>query len=179
MNLTYGKPLGRGYKTIVKNGYFLPLNQFIPKLILGKIDISEVISEFNLQLQKFENLFGRIEYMDGHHHIHLYKNISKVTQDVVKEFNIHHVRSPSKYLFTSLNGSNLLLNFLIDLNSLKKYQRTKYLVGFDLSGKKLKSDIINRYIDKYDSLEVMVHPHCHMHEMPGLLEVDEIIKFNV
>ncbi|MFA5060532.1 MAG: ChbG/HpnK family deacetylase [Candidatus Omnitrophota bacterium] len=71
-NLTAGKPIAQGLKTIVKpDGCFFNKFELWQRSVDGVIDSDEVAREFYAQLDAFKKAGLKLSHVDGHNHVHL------------------------------------------------------------------------------------------------------------
>jgi len=88
-NLTQGKPIsspGKIPSLIDDSGHFYSRAQFEKKMILGKINSSELKNEFEAQLNRFNELGLEITHIDSHHHIHMFPSIFRIASNCARKF---------------------------------------------------------------------------------------------
>ncbi len=72
VNLTAGRPLVAGFKTLVDSqGNFWSKFDLLARVLKGMIDPGEVAQEFAAQLSLFVDQFGQPTHVDGHNHVHI------------------------------------------------------------------------------------------------------------
>lgn len=82
-NLLRGKPLSKtnDVKSLVNGkGKFYPLYIFISKLLLGKINLNEVINEFRAQYNRLKNNGLDIKYINSEQHLHIFSPINRIIE---------------------------------------------------------------------------------------------------
>ena len=78
------RPLSSKFKP-VSTGSFLPLPAMFCYGMLRRFDPQTLAAEITLQIQAFQDSFGRPpDFVDGHHHVHLFPQIGAALLDVVK-----------------------------------------------------------------------------------------------
>lgn len=100
-NLSVGKPVSdpKDVRTLVdKKGEFLR-ERFVPKLLIGQIKLSEMITELDNQVRRLVELGVRPTHFDGHQNKHLYPPFFLAALRVAKEWDIRFMRSHNRYLF--------------------------------------------------------------------------------
>lgn len=72
LNLTAGRPLADGHRTLVTEwGYFFDKFELFKRSRQGLIDPEEVKREFQAQIEILVNCGIKISHADGHNHVHL------------------------------------------------------------------------------------------------------------
>lgn len=97
LNMTEGSPVSqKSCTTIVgSDGFMLGKNGLRDAVTAGKVDLKEVEREIESQLEKFEQLTGRIPVsVDGHQHVHVIPGIYKIFASVMKKKGITLTRLP-------------------------------------------------------------------------------------
>lgn len=116
---------------------------FTKDYFLGKINLDEVLFEFEAQILKIKNSGIPISHMDSHQHIHMLPGIFKIAVALARKHNIPAIRipyeRPRRYM---LKKSGMLMRFM-QLLVLNKFCRDSsfsglispnYFVGFYYSG---------------------------------------------
>jgi predicted glycoside hydrolase/deacetylase ChbG (UPF0249 family) len=112
LNLIEGKPVSSSIQVpslINQTGHFWPLPQFLLRLFLGLINLSEVRLELTNQIHRLRDLNLKLDHLDSHRHIHLFPPIWNTVIKLAKIHHISHIRShnsirqalkshPEKYL---------------------------------------------------------------------------------
>lgn len=96
LNLIEGKPVssfGQVPSLINQTGHLWPLPQFLLRLFLGLIDLSQVRLELNNQVDRLKSLGITITHLDSHRHTHLFPPIWSMTLRLARRYNIAHLRS--------------------------------------------------------------------------------------
>lgn len=96
LNLIEGKPVssfGQIPSLINQTGHFWPLPQFLLRLFLGLIDLSQVRLELNNQVDRLKSLGITITHLDSHRHTHLFPPIWSMILRLARRYNIAHLRS--------------------------------------------------------------------------------------
>ena len=76
VNLTAGRPLIDGHKTLVKDhGFFFDKFELFQRAHEGLIDPKEATVEFLAQLEKFESSGIKPTHINGHNHVHIYPGL--------------------------------------------------------------------------------------------------------
>jgi predicted glycoside hydrolase/deacetylase ChbG (UPF0249 family) len=77
------RPLSKDFEPL-KEGTFPPLASTARRGILYQFHYDALVAEITSQMQKFLDTFGRApDFVDGHHHVHLFPQISDAVLDVV------------------------------------------------------------------------------------------------
>ncbi len=171
--------------TLVKEKPTLPLNQvtslindedgfmnhamtFARKYYLNKINLEEIRSELDSQINIVLKQGLQISHMDSHQHVHMFPSILKIVLEFSKRYKIPFIRFPKEHFVFSNNNKNAvsknikvkLLNFLCGINKGKISYRTDYFTGFyfdgDLNEKNLLRTLEKLPID--GTCELMCHP---------------------
>jgi predicted glycoside hydrolase/deacetylase ChbG (UPF0249 family) len=86
LNISSGKSLGTGYKTLTdENGEFFKHTFLYGAVDEGLIDLAEVENEYNLQIEKIANAGIAPSHLDGHHHLHSVKGVLEITLRLAKK----------------------------------------------------------------------------------------------
>lgn len=120
------------------------LSAFVP--FLRKKLFSQVMS----QAKWVQGHFGRLDYLDGHHHIHLYPGILGATQKISGQLHI-----PFRVILDKSFKSNFLLGLWAKINSNNKdYFECLYLSMSDLED----MQTLERKVRNSLGLPVAIHP---------------------
>lgn len=90
LNLTEGKPSCNGeisLKSIAPKGVFDPLFYLLLRCFLSKIAYTEVLLEFQNQVETFTRIFGTPAFFNSHQHIHLFPVFSKALKTISERQN--------------------------------------------------------------------------------------------
>ncbi len=83
-NLTAGKPLVKGHKTLVRgDGSFLDKTEIYRRAILGQIDTREAAKELTAQLKMFKEIGIKSSHLDGHNHVHILPGVREAVAQVM------------------------------------------------------------------------------------------------
>jgi len=78
------RPLSTNFKP-VSEGIFLPLAAMFLYGVLHRFEHDALTAEIAAQMQAFREAFGRApDFVDGHHHVHLFPQIGAALLDVVR-----------------------------------------------------------------------------------------------
>ncbi len=95
LNLTRGRPLLKGAKTIVVDaGNFYDKQTVWRRALLGRFDLREVEEEFGEQLNHLQKLGINPDHMDGNNHIHIFPGIAEIVTHLAQQYDIKKVRLP-------------------------------------------------------------------------------------
>lgn len=136
LTLTCYKPVLDNHKTIVnKEGYFD--RRLYSKENIKNIDLEEIYSEFEAQIEKVKNAGIEITHLDSHHHVHTIKELKPVIERIL-----------SKYKLPIRGG----LDYEIDYDKIMNFNGSFYNENINLNGfeKLLEEDI--------EVLDIMSHP---------------------
>jgi len=100
-NLSVGRPVSspEEIKTLVnKKGEFLK-EDFVPKLLTGRISFSDMVKELNSQMRRLVELGVQPTHFDGHQNKHLYPPFFLAALRVAKDWDVRFMRSHNRYLF--------------------------------------------------------------------------------
>ena len=78
LNLVKGRPLQPVDKVrslVNTEGVFYTLPRFVPRLLLGRIDFTEVERELRGQMERVRNTGLKITHLDSHRHFHLLRHV--------------------------------------------------------------------------------------------------------
>ncbi|MBA4368874.1 MAG: hopanoid biosynthesis associated protein HpnK, partial [Desulfobacterium sp.] len=142
---------------------------FTKDYFLGKINLDEVLYEFEAQVLKIKNSGIPISHMDSHQHIHMLPGIFKIAVALARKHNIPAIRIPyERPRWYMLKKSGMFTRFLqlLVLNKFCRYSTlsglisTNYFVGFYYSGN-LKHEHLKRIlqdIPREGFCELICHP---------------------
>jgi len=97
LNLVKGKPLQPADKvrSLVNNkGVFYTIPWFVPRLLLGRINFTEVESELRNQIEMVRSTGLKVTHLDSHRHFHLFPSILRLVIRLAKEYGIAKIRCP-------------------------------------------------------------------------------------
>jgi len=100
-NLSVGKPVSapEEVRTLVdERGEFLR-EKFVPKLLTGRISLSEMITELDNQVRRLVELGVHPTHFDGHQNKHLYPQFFIAALHAAKKWGIKFMRSHNRYIF--------------------------------------------------------------------------------
>lgn len=70
---------------------------FLPRLLTGRIRLSELAEELSLQIREFERLLGRIPFANSTQHLHLLPGIANITLSLAIRHGIPLLRLPRRF----------------------------------------------------------------------------------
>lgn len=89
LTLTSGKSAGGVYRTITgASGAFFPLLEAEKKAKAGEMDMAEIESEYEAQIQKVLSAGIKPDHFDGHHHTQLLPGIITVYLKLAKKYGV-------------------------------------------------------------------------------------------
>jgi chitin disaccharide deacetylase len=95
LNLTKGKPLVGGLKTLTdRGGRFFSKEEAWKRGLAGLYDTDEVEQEFSAQIEHLVNLGLTPDHLDGNNHVHILPRIAHVVARVAAKFHIMTARLP-------------------------------------------------------------------------------------
>ncbi len=100
-NLTEGKPVSKPElipSLINKNKQFYPLPEFLLKLILKKINLTEMEQELESQIKAMKFLGLTVSHLNSHQNIHLLSPINRILNTTAKKYQIRLIRQPKSVL---------------------------------------------------------------------------------
>ena len=115
LNLLKGKalqPVEKVRSLINGNGTFYTLPGFVPRLLSGRIDLSQLETELRRQIEKVGATGLKITHLDSHRHFHIYPSILKVVVKLAKEYRINKIRYPRGMSIIPTGLKELLLTGL-------------------------------------------------------------------
>ena len=93
LTLNEGEPLSKEKNnSIIYNGKFLGMTDFIMKIFLKKVKKEDVREEFEEQIEKFCNEDLKPTHLDTHKYIHIFPIIFEVIEELAHEYKIKAVR---------------------------------------------------------------------------------------
>lgn len=99
LNLSEGKPLARGHRTLVgPDGLFLGKEAVRKALRKGAIDPAEIMRETEAQVAKLRDRGIRTSHLDGHQHVHLYPVAREAVAEAAAACGLTTVRIPEEKL---------------------------------------------------------------------------------
>lgn len=172
-NLTLGRPLSNLQHVpslVDSKGHFWERKEFEKRMVLSRIKISEVITEFHAQLEAFKRMAIPLTHLDSHQHVHLFPRIFDVLAAYCEKSGIP-IRIPwpgiqNRKISPKRRMRLAFLNNLVRRNASKWKKQIRYNKGFasvfDLA---LSADEItlDSYLDiigrvQKEPFELMVHP---------------------
>lgn len=85
LNLTTGRPLGT-MPLLAPDGTLPPLRTVLSRALSGRLAAVELRTEIGLQLDAFQDVFGRApDFVDGHQHVHVLPGIRSALLSVLVE----------------------------------------------------------------------------------------------
>ena len=93
------------------DGRFLPLGSFLKRMLLGRMETSEIEAEFRAQLQRYLELVGEPPAnVNAHHHIHIFGPVGRALRNVLSDLEpkpfLRRVREPLRTL-TGIRGARV------------------------------------------------------------------------
>jgi len=165
LNLTYGAPLTEilAARLSANGGLFSGKASMALDILLQKIDVTIVESEWRAQIAKCIEAGLTIQFLNSHEHIHMLPPLLKILQGLAEEFSIAHIRYPkAEWSWPITPGSairNIALGTLGILNNVSRLPTPRF-IGLAQSGR-----ISFGYLEKlFSSLipnntyELMCHP---------------------
>lgn len=150
------KALNKQAKTIIeKIPYFGPepclishWQKFIPKFMLGRITLSELEREFELQFELFLKHFSHIPFINGTQHLHLLPRVQDLVLKLAQKYQVKAIRSPIHYIEAS-SGKKIISTAVMLYLGRKLYRKAlaknikclKDMAGFDVSGMMNEDDL--------------------------------------
>jgi chitin disaccharide deacetylase len=130
LTLVNGHPLSSPAEVpslINKDGNFLAnYKEFFSRFLMGKINLSEIRTEWSKQILYVQNQGLKVTHLDSHQHLHIFPGISNIVVDLAKEFQIQRIRLPKESMLFfggTLPSMNRLLSrdILTSISSLSKW----------------------------------------------------------
>ncbi len=167
LDFTFGQALVKNKlivdeKNIFKNGF---LKLFLLCFFQKKILLRGLYKEANQQLKTLSKDIGKIDYIDGHQHIHTIPLIFKISQRLAKKYQIPRLRIVNERFLTSVNYQNFpsvisIIKFLV-LKFCYLVNCTKSDIYFYsiLYSCKIDQKSVAKIVElRKNNLEIMVHP---------------------
>lgn len=167
-----------------KKGNFLTFPDFLKKYSSRRIDLSQVYSEFDAQIEKFIKTGLMPTHIDSHKHIHMIPGIFNIVFELAKKYKISGMRLSRCPVVNAFGGSRrgralsiLALSGMSYLNAAKLkaggLKFTKYCYGLMDSGslncKRLDSILTSMPAGTY---ELMCHPGVDSAYLRGRFNLD-------
>lgn len=139
------------------------------RYLAGRIDMQQVESELDRQIEKVVASGLPITHLDSHQHVHLLPQVAKVVNKLGEKYSIKRIRSTrEQFGFRQVSGSTPFarvaeLYSLKLLNHLSRRQRTEtaqHFAGF-MQGGCLNEQSLQRIVENLQpgsSTELMCHP---------------------
>lgn len=100
-----------------RNGTFLRTLEFVVKIITGKISSKKVSVDWNNQIKKFREIFGKNpDGMNSHEHVHLFPPFFKITMKLQDKFAIPYVRFGDSVFIRHHKAVSHILHYLRKIN---------------------------------------------------------------
>lgn len=100
LNITSGRPLTKGLKTITGNdGSFMSKTTVWLKAFRRQLDLDELEQEFTAQINRVKDAGINPDHVDGNNHIHVFPGVAGVVARVANETGISRIRLPAERLF--------------------------------------------------------------------------------
>lgn len=175
LNLTAGRPLAKGLKTLVaRDGNFFDKFELLSHVFARKIDTAEVEAEFAAQWELFAKQGLKPTHVDGHNHVHILPGFSEAFSTVVPKgswvrlpmrqasHTVGPLKENPKLIYTNLDRLQKALNFWSVQAQLVWQDRFRHVDDFCGTGlsdaptfKTFKKEIEDL---KGELCELMVHP---------------------
>lgn len=150
---------GQGRKTNALRGSFL----FLLKYFLRQITPVKMESEWNDQLQKFQEIFGRKpDGINSHQHIHFFPAYFKIVLRLAQEYKINFVRFGKSGLLDNDNSTYKILCRLHKKNerlfAASNLNSSDFMASLDWTHPQIKNFII--FLEKLPpgKIELICHP---------------------
>lgn len=114
-NLSVGKPVANPKEIpslVNKDGEFWR-DEFVPRLLTGKIRIKEMEYELESQVKRLKDLGVKISHFDGHQNKHLYPPFFHVVMKIAKRHKIPCMRTHRRYIFMMERRNTSILRYYI------------------------------------------------------------------
>jgi predicted glycoside hydrolase/deacetylase ChbG (UPF0249 family) len=126
LSLTWGQPAAKssGRSGLVDSeGRFHGLPRFVFRVVSGRISIAELRAEIEAQFDRLAECAGRVDFVDGHEHVHFLPPVFEALNDVLGT-----QESPRRRIrFGRMGNGGLVRRGLI--NSLVSYQDLRRRLG--------------------------------------------------
>lgn len=111
---------------------------FFMRYITGLLTADQVEAEWNDQIRRFQELFGRLpDGLNSHEHLHFFPDFSRVFVSLAKRHSIRYVRFSRRGMLLSQNFNLIgkVLSFLwgrtVHLYRNETFETSEYLVSLD------------------------------------------------
>ncbi|OGK14755.1 hypothetical protein A3C98_01925 [Candidatus Roizmanbacteria bacterium RIFCSPHIGHO2_02_FULL_37_15] len=170
LNLIEGKPAQHFLKvnTLVgQNGLFFSLVFFLIKILLGKVDKSQLKSEVENQLDILRKKGLTVKIVDSHQHTHAFSPVAEIVDEVAREQNISYLRSFNSIKTYSLKAkfTYFFLKVLAFLSYFATYKKIGMPVTWRLK-KKFDWTVMSWEGDSFDATSIkdnraafVIHPY--------------------
>ncbi|EKE18758.1 MAG: YdjC-like protein [uncultured bacterium] len=142
-----------------RSGTFFRIFEFITKLLTGKISRRKVRADWDQQIIKFREIFGKNpDGINSHEHVHLFPPFFKIAMELQDKYSIPYVRFGDSVFMRHNNTISHILHYLRKINL-----QTCLKHGCVSSGALISLDWINN-IDVFLSalpegtIEIACHP---------------------
>jgi predicted glycoside hydrolase/deacetylase ChbG (UPF0249 family) len=138
---------------------------FLSRFLVGRIDLGEIESELEAQIQKFLDYFPSIPFANGTQHLHILPGVRDIVSRLARKYDIGAIRlHHGSRVFSGFNmrhAYNAVLKALVR-NARKAFtgiRTTDHFVGFDVCGR-LSPDAVLNILDRIGvgTTELMTHP---------------------
>jgi len=159
--------------TLVTNkGYFLPRGQLIKRLLFKRIDLNQVRSEWESQIEKALNQGISFTHLDSHGHVHCWPTLLPIAFDLAAKYDLKYLRVPieaSPLGWTAKNAGLAASYFTgLFLTRQKSYRprSADFFMGLKYSGQLNEKNllILLKQVKKPGLYEIMCHPGCYDQE---------------
>lgn len=103
LTLVNGRPLSSPAKVpslINRDGnFYANYKEFFSRFLIGKINLSEVRTEWVKQILYVQNQGLKVTHLDSHQHLHIFPGISNIVTDLAREFHIQRIRLPKENIW--------------------------------------------------------------------------------
>lgn len=150
-----------------KTGAFIRLLVFFKDYLSGRISVPRVAKNWDQQLKKFNQIFGRYPSgLNSHEHIHFFPPYFKLISDLAEKSGISYIRFGKKDFIKTTNIVSLILFGLRKINR-RRFENFKlisadFLISLDWL-KKFNTAELNQLPP--GEIELLIHP-----EKPAELE---------
>jgi predicted glycoside hydrolase/deacetylase ChbG (UPF0249 family) len=141
LNLTEGRPLSnpKSIPTLVnQQGQFLGWGGLVKASLLGHIDLDHIALETRVQLNKLSLKQKPIDFLNSHHHVHLWPAFVPIITPLIKEYGIAQVRSPQTTWWPGLLKRHGLKSIVIQsIGKVRTYPTREiapYVIDIDWAG---------------------------------------------
>ncbi|MCC7105681.1 MAG: ChbG/HpnK family deacetylase [Chloroflexi bacterium] len=78
------------------DGRFFALGELLARLTTGRTRVADVERELAAQVERALALGGRLDHLDGHHHIHVHPRVAPVVLRLARRYGVKAVRAPAE-----------------------------------------------------------------------------------